>query len=159
LNFSSQALYSSPIGTLHLKADGESLTAAHFSNEKSDVSSIHQSDHPVIQQAIRQLNEYFGGQRTAFDLPLSPSGTGFQQSVWKKLQEIPFGKTISYGGLAERLGDINKVRAVGKANGKNPIPVIIPCHRVIGADNKLIGYAGGIERKRWLLQHEGALLL
>ncbi|HEX6981620.1 MAG TPA: methylated-DNA--[protein]-cysteine S-methyltransferase [Balneolaceae bacterium] len=153
-----QTFYSSPVGILHLTANDEWLTAAHFSDEKPGTSA-HQSDHAVIQQAVRQLDEYFEGRRTTFDLPLAPAGTDFQQSVWTKLQEISFGQTITYGELAERLGDMNKVRAVGKANGQNPIPVIIPCHRVIGADNKLVGYAGGIERKRYLLQHEGALLL
>jgi methylated-DNA-[protein]-cysteine S-methyltransferase len=90
---------------------------------------------------------------------VKPAGTNFQRSVWKKLQDIPYGKTVTYGELAENLGDANKVRAVGKANGSNPIPIIIPCHRVIGADNKLVGYAGGISRKRYLLRHEGAILL
>ncbi|HET6527668.1 MAG TPA: methylated-DNA--[protein]-cysteine S-methyltransferase [Balneolaceae bacterium] len=155
---SNQTWYSSPVGILHLKTDGESLTAAHFSDAKPALAT-HPSNHLVIRQAITQLDEYFEGKRAAFDLPLAPDGTDFQQSVWKKLQEIPFGQTITYGELAEMLGDVNKVRAVGKANGKNPIPVIIPCHRVIGANNKLVGYGGGIENKRWLLQHEGALLL
>lgn len=143
---------------LQLKVDENALTAVHFPNEKPD-SVHHQSDHPFIQKVIQQLDEYFDGERTVFDLPLAPEGTEFQQSVWEELEKIPFGHIITYGELAQRLGDPNKVRAVGAANGQNPIPIIIPCHRVIGGDNKLVGYAGGIERKKQLLQHEGALLL
>ncbi|MDX1672165.1 MAG: methylated-DNA--[protein]-cysteine S-methyltransferase [Balneolaceae bacterium] len=109
--------------------------------------------------ASDQLTAYFTGHRRKFDLPLDPDGTGFQRRVWSALQQIPYGSTVTYRQLSERLGDPQALRAVGKANGSNPIPVIIPCHRVIGADNRLVGYSGGIERKKWLLKHEGALLL
>lgn len=153
-----KAWYSSPVGILQLNVDETSLTAVRFPNEKPD-SVHHQSDHPIIQKVIQQLDEYFEDERTVFDLPLAPEGTEFQQVVWEELERIPFGHTITYGELAQRLGDPNKVRAVGAANGQNPIPIIIPCHRVIGGDNKLVGYAGGIERKKQLLLHEGALLL
>ena len=93
----------------------------------------------------------------AFDLPLDAHGTPFQQRAWSALREIPFGQTISYAELARRTGDVRAVRAVGAANGRNPIPIIVPCHRVIGADGSLVGFGGGLERKRWLLEHEGAL--
>lgn len=105
-----------------------------------------------------QLDEYFAGTREQFDLPLRPRGTDFQQRVWTGLLQIPFGATSTYGGLAARLGDRQASRAVGLANGKNPISIIVPCHRVIGADGSLTGYGGGLDRKLWLLRHEGALL-
>ncbi|MDX1637951.1 MAG: methylated-DNA--[protein]-cysteine S-methyltransferase [Balneolaceae bacterium] len=117
------------------------------------------SDNPVVTMATNQLREYFEGRRTVFDLPLNPSGSEFQVRVWKSLQSVGFGETVTYGQLAERLGDPDTVRAVGRANGQNPIPVVIPCHRVIGSNGMLVGYSGGIERKEWLLKHEGALLL
>ena len=101
---------------------------------------------------------YFARARTAFDLPLDPPGTAFQRRVWSALRTIPYGTTVSYGELARRLGDVRATRAVGAANGKNPIPIIVPCHRVIGARGELTGFGGGLDRKRWLLEHEGALL-
>ena len=113
----------------------------------------------ILNEAITQLEAYFHGKLTVFELPLAPQGTDFQQLVWENLRDIPYGQTITYGGLAERLGDANKVRAVGTANGQNPIPIVIPCHRVVGANQQLVGYSGGIERKKFLLKHEGALLL
>ena len=103
---------------------------------------------------MRELDEYFAGQRTEFTLPLAPSGTDFQQSAWKVLCGIPFGETISYGEQARRLGNPNAVRAVGGANGRNPIGIIVPCHRVIGADGSLTGFGGGMDVKRTLLDHE-----
>nr|WP_212747575.1 methylated-DNA--[protein]-cysteine S-methyltransferase [Fodinibius saliphilus] len=113
----------------------------------------------IQKQVKSELKEYFDGERNRFSIPVMPSGTIFQKSVWNKLQQLPFGQTITYGELAKRLGDTNKVRAVGRASGKNPIPIIIPCHRVIGINNNLIGYAGGVNRKKFLLKHEGTLLL
>jgi methylated-DNA-[protein]-cysteine S-methyltransferase len=107
-------------------------------------------------EASRQLQAYFAGERREFDLPLAPYGSDFQRRVWSALLEIPYGETISYLELARRLGDPRAVRAVGSANGRNPISIIIPCHRVIGADGSLVGYGGGLERKRWLLRHEAA---
>lgn len=111
------------------------------------------------ESARTQLKEYFDGNRHTFQLDLEPDGTEFEQKVWAHLSDIQCGTTVSYGQIAAKLGDKNSAQAVGSANGKNPIAVVIPCHRVIGANNDLTGYAGGIERKEWLLKHEGALLL
>ncbi|MGD8427153.1 MAG: methylated-DNA--[protein]-cysteine S-methyltransferase [Balneolaceae bacterium] len=152
-----KSFYDSPIGWLELTASNSFLEKIHFWETNPDPS--YQTNNDITLQTIIELEEYFDGQRTQFSVPVKPAGTNFQRSVWKKLQDIPYGKTVTYGELAENLGDANKVRAVGKANGSNPIPIIIPCHRVIGADNKLVGYAGGISRKRYLLRHEGAILL
>ncbi len=112
----------------------------------------------VLDKTEKQLKEYFAGSRTTFDLPLEPSGTDFQLSVWELLRKIPYGVTTSYGELARRLGEPKASRAVGAANGANPIPIIVPCHRVVGSKGELTGFGGGIERKRWLLEHEGALM-
>jgi methylated-DNA-[protein]-cysteine S-methyltransferase len=106
----------------------------------------------------KQLNEFFSGSRTEFDIEVAPDGTDFQQSVWSELQKIPFGQTVTYGDIAKRIGNPAASRAVGLANNKNPIPIIIPCHRVIGANGKLVGFAGGLETKKSLLIHEGLLL-
>jgi methylated-DNA-[protein]-cysteine S-methyltransferase len=108
----------------------------------------------VIDETVSQLNDYFEGKRTDFTFKLNPSGTEFQQKVWKGLLEIPFGKTISYLELSEKLGDVKAIRAVATANGKNPLWIVVPCHRVIGTDGSLTGYAGGLWRKKWLLEHE-----
>jgi methylated-DNA-[protein]-cysteine S-methyltransferase len=108
-----------------------------------------------LPEAVRQLREYFAGERRAFDLPLCLSGTDFQKLVWRQLTAIPFGETWSYGQLAKSLGNPSACRAVGLANGKNPIAIIVPCHRVIGADGTLTGFGGGLPRKEWLLTHEG----
>lgn len=149
--------FNSPIGWLKLVASEHSLTAIHYLENKPDRRLTPQ--HPVLEQATNQLSRYFGKELEHFTIPVSTQGTAFEKSVWEKLKNIPFGTTITYGELAKRLGNHNKVRAVGRANGKNPIPIIIPCHRVIGTNKKLIGYTGGIERKRDLLEHEGAILL
>ena len=109
----------------------------------------------LTQRCQQQLNEYFAGQRRVFDLPLEPQGTPFQRSIWVCLLRIPFGQTASYRAIAEMANNRQAVRAVGAANGKNPIGIIVPCHRVIGSDGTLTGYAGGLERKAWLLEHEG----
>jgi len=101
-----------------------------------------------------QLQEYFDGERQQFDLNLNPEGTAFQKKVWEALQHIPYGKTMTYLGLSQRLGDVKAIRAVANANGKNPLWIIVPCHRVIGSDGSLTGYAGGLHRKQWLLEHE-----
>jgi methylated-DNA-[protein]-cysteine S-methyltransferase len=112
----------------------------------------------VLVRAREQLEEYFAGTRTAFDLPLAADGSAFERRVWDLLRTLPYGTTTSYGVLARRLGDAKATRAVGAANGRNPIPIIVPCHRVVGARGELTGFGGGLERKRWLLEHEGALL-
>lgn len=150
--------YNSPVGTLLLKASEEALLSIEFS-DRADGNSLSDISSEIIRRTVTQLEEYFEGNRKTFDLHLSPEGTDFQQRVWEALQEIPYGQTKTYAGLSVQLGDPKAVRAVGTANGKNPIPIIIPCHRVIGANNNLTGYAGGIERKRWLLKHESAILL
>ena len=113
-------------------------------------------DDAAFADAQTQLGEYFAGERTEFDLPLHLLGTAFQRRVWTALLAIPFGETTSYGALAARLGLVNAARAVGWANGQNPVPIVVPCHRVIGADGSLTGYGGGLDAKRWLLSHEAA---
>ena len=113
----------------------------------------------ILRAAAAQLREYFAGVRTVFDLPLDPPGTPFQKSAWEILRTIPFGQTMTYGEQARRLGGANKARAVGAANGRNPLPIIVPCHRVIGADGSLTGFAAGVERKAWLLRHEAAIVI
>ena len=110
-----------------------------------------------LQEAVSQLNEYFSGERNAFDLHLNPQGTDFQKKVWKSLEEIPFGKTRTYLEQAKILGDVKTIRAVAAANGKNPLWIVLPCHRVIGSDGSLTGYAGGLWRKKWLLEHENPM--
>lgn len=147
-----------PLGFLQLKANEQGLIAINYYDDEPPESS-NQHQLPVLKKTMNQLTEYFEGQRKSFDISLVLKGTNFQQKVWKQLQQIPYGQTITYSELAKRLGDSQKARAVAGANGLNPIPIIIPCHRVIGADNKLTGYSGGIERKQFLLQLEGALLL
>lgn len=149
----------SPIGPLLLIGDGVALTGLHMANGKHPVAiEPHwQHDDGVFATAGDQLTAYFDNRRQVFDLPLKPAGTPFQQRVWTALLAIPFGQVESYGALARRIGKPTASRAVGMANGRNPISIIVPCHRVIGADGSLTGYGGGIERKRWLLTHEGWL--
>ena len=146
-----------PLGDVLLVAVDGALVKAHFAPfEAPDVPETPQE--PVLVEASRQLAEHFAGERRSFDLPLAPPGTAFQQRVWEELRRIPYGTTTTYGELALRLGDRKAVRAVGLANGRNPIAVVVPCHRVIGSDGKLRGYAGGIERKQRLLALEDASL-
>jgi methylated-DNA-[protein]-cysteine S-methyltransferase len=120
----------------------------------SDAGELSKTIPTVLQEAISQINDYFEGKRTDFTFKLNPSGTPFQQKVWKGLLDIPFGKTMSYLELSKKLGDVKAIRAVASANGKNPLWIVVPCHRVIGADGSLTGYAGGLWRKKWLLEHE-----
>ncbi|MEZ4857261.1 MAG: methylated-DNA--[protein]-cysteine S-methyltransferase [Flavobacteriaceae bacterium] len=144
----------SPIGVLVLKGSKESLLSVSF----CDVPKKKSKDIPqILVETMTQLTEYFEGKRTAFNLPLKPQGTPFQKKVWTQLQQIPYGKTSSYQEMANTLGDPKVIRAAAAANGKNPIAIIIPCHRVIGSDGSLTGYAGGLHRKKWLLQHESPL--
>lgn len=143
-----------PIGYLRILSNGNGITSIKF----MDFDGPEDPD-AYTESARTQLREYFDGKRDLFDLPLLPEGTDFEHKVWDQLMNIPVGTTTSYGNIASHLGDKNYSQAVGSANGKNPIAVVIPCHRVIGSDNKLVGYAGGMERKEWLLKHEGALLL
>ncbi len=145
------AYFNSPVGTLEIKGDENGLVSLHFLNTEEEKTSIISE---YLQPTITQLQEYFEGTRTEFQLKLNPEGTTFQKRVWEQLQEIPFAKTVSYQEIANRLGDPKVIRAAASANGKNPISIIIPCHRVIGSDGSLTGYAGGLHRKKWLLAHE-----
>lgn len=149
----------SPLGDLLLTGDGVALTRLYMTDQKyaDSVDPAWKRDDRLFKSATAQLDAYFAGTLAQFDLTLAPQGTEFQQSVWKALLDIPFGQTESYGSLATRLGKPGASRAVGLANGRNPISIIIPCHRVIGANGSLTGYGGGIDRKRWLLRHERAL--
>lgn len=146
------AYYNSPLGDLEITSRDGKIAGVSFHNaERSpDVMT------PEIEQCIIELDEYFYRGRKFFNVEVDPSGTEFQKKVWHELVSIPYGKTISYLELAMRIGDINSVRAVGLANGQNPVAIIIPCHRVIGKNGELIGYGGGMDKKLWLLQHEGA---
>jgi methylated-DNA-[protein]-cysteine S-methyltransferase len=143
--------YNSPIGPLSIYSVNHFITEIIYKDEPDKVNST-----PVIDKCIKQLDEYFMGTREVFDIAMLPSGTPFQKKVWLRLMKIPFGTIISYKDLAIDLGDVKLVRAVGSANGQNPIPVIVPCHRVIGSDGSLVGYAGGKDKKEWLLRHEKA---
>ncbi|MCB0275647.1 MAG: methylated-DNA--[protein]-cysteine S-methyltransferase [Calditrichaeota bacterium] len=147
--------YQCPIGWVHLHASENALTGLYFRDDRPVGPT---EANPILDKAIAQVEAYFKKELTRFDVPLEPQGTEFQKKVWQKLADIPFGRTLTYGQLARMMGDPNKMRAVGSANGKNPISLILPCHRVIGSNGKLIGYGGGLWRKEWLLQHEGALL-
>jgi methylated-DNA-[protein]-cysteine S-methyltransferase len=149
----------SRIGKLTLVATDLGLRAVKWPNEREGRLSmppelISTEDHPVLQVAVLQLEEYFAGSRTSFDLPLDLRGTEFQQLAWRALASIPYGETTSYGVQAERIGRPRAVRAIGAANGRNPISIILPCHRVVGANGSLTGFAGGIETKRELLAFE-----
>lgn len=155
----------SPVGDLLVAAEDAGLTLIHFEQHRHPVAVDASWRHvggargpalDAIAAARSQLNEYFAGARRTFDLPLAAHGTPFQARVWTALRDIPFGAAVSYAELARRIGSPDAVRAVGAANGRNPLSIVVPCHRVIGADGSLTGFGGGIERKRWLLDHEGA---
>ena len=145
----------SPVGRLLLEADDLALTSIIF--DEGSLAGETATASSVLIDTLKQLNEYFDGKRKQFDLPLAPEGTDFQQQVWRLVSGVAFGETKSYGELAHQLGSPDYSRAVGLANGRNPIPIIIPCHRIIGANGQLTGYAGGLERKKWLLLHEQRL--
>jgi methylated-DNA-[protein]-cysteine S-methyltransferase len=150
----------SPLGRLLLTSDGSALTGLYTAPERKSQSTAGWAQDAGIAPlaaTLCQLSEYFAGTRREFDLPLRLDGTPFQTRVWRELLEIPYGETWSYGQLAKRIGNPSASRAVGLANGRNPISILVPCHRVIGADGSLTGYGGGLERKSWLLAHEGAL--
>jgi methylated-DNA-[protein]-cysteine S-methyltransferase len=153
----------SPIGPLTVVAENEAVTCIYMDDQQyrpDGADRVEKFGHPdrgdsvALKEAERQLVEYFAGDRTDFDLPLAPEGTPFQRRVWHALCEIPYGETISYGELARRIGQPSASRAVGLANGKNPISIVVPCHRVIGASGTLVGYGGGLERKQTLLDLE-----
>jgi methylated-DNA-[protein]-cysteine S-methyltransferase len=151
-------LLPSPLGVLRVQGDGEFLTALSLHGPRGlpplPPGARQAPGH--FAAAAAQLRDYFAGRRTAFDLPLRPVGTPFQHRVWAALQQIPYGQTLSYGELAQRLGQPGGARAVGLANGQNPLAIVVPCHRVIGANGALTGYAAGLAHKRWLLAHEAS---
>lgn len=142
----------SPLGITKIVGDENGISKISV-HDDGEVSSIIPS---VLQEAVQQLHDYFLSKRNTFDFKLNPQGTEFQQKVWQELLKIPFGKTISYLDLSKKLGDVKAIRAVASANGKNPLWIVVPCHRVIGTDGSLTGYAGGLIRKKWLLEHESA---
>lgn len=149
----------SPVGQLRIVASGTGVRAVLWPTDDASrvplPPDIEESDsHPILGRATRELSEYFAGERQRFEVALDPEGTDFQQRAWIALRAIPYGDTVSYGEQAERMGDKNKARAVGAANGRNPVSIIVPCHRVVGSNGSLTGFAGGIEAKRWLLAHE-----
>ena len=148
----------SPIGQLTLTAVGGSLTGVHMHEQRHapKIPATYKRDDAGLKHVVAQLHAYFAGELSVFDLPMTMLGTEFQRQVWTGLCEIPYGETISYGELARRVGNPKASRAVGLANGRNPLAIIVPCHRVIGADGGLTGYGGGLERKVWLLEHEAA---
>jgi methylated-DNA-[protein]-cysteine S-methyltransferase len=143
------AYYKTPFGWLRLRASDDAVTEINFVSESGP-----SDEHPVLQLCREQLDEYFMGARRHFDFPMHQDGTEFQQRVWNELVQVPFGRTISYMQLSKRIGDPKAVRAVGLANGRNNLAIVVPCHRVIGSNSSLTGYAGGLAAKQWLLAHE-----
>ena len=139
-----------PLGTAKIEGDTNGVSVISIREEGEISKKI-----PIeLKEVVLQLQEYFAGKRTQFNFELNPKGTDFQKKVWKALLEIPYGKTTSYLELSKKLGDVKAIRAVASANGKNPLWIVVPCHRVIGSDGSLTGYAGGLWRKKWLLEHE-----
>lgn len=150
--------HSSPLGTLLVASTSLGISGIYFEEHrhfKGKEGWQHAPEHEHLLAATRQLDDYFAGKRRAFDLPLDMAGTDFQRAVWQQLVAIPFGQSITYGQQAQRMGKPNATRAVGTANGRNPVSIVVPCHRVIGASGAMTGYAGGLERKRYLLALEG----
>ena len=144
------AFIESPLGITKIVGDEEGISIISILSEGEISTKIPKN----LKACVSQLQEYFKGERNHFDLKLNPKGTDFQQRVWQELLNIPYGKTMSYMDLSKKLGDVKAIRAVASANGKNPLWIIVPCHRVIGTDGSLTGYAGGLWRKKWLLEHE-----
>lgn len=151
-----QTLYNSPLGLIKIIANAKGIIQIDFVDKKMKTVS-QKTENIHLKECIKQIDEYFQGKRKKFELKLNLQGTDFQKKVWKELLKIPFGKTISYGEVAKRIKNPKAVRAVGQAVGKNPISIVVPCHRVIGSDGSLTGYASGLHRKKWLLKHEGIL--
>ena len=144
------AYIKTPLGTAKITGDEQGIASISILEEGTITKKIPKD----LKEAVNQLQDYFNGKRTSFHFKLNPKGTEFQQKVWNALLEIPFGKTVSYMDITKKLGDVKAIRAVASANGKNPLWIVIPCHRVIGTDGSLTGYAGGLWRKKWLLEHE-----
>jgi methylated-DNA-[protein]-cysteine S-methyltransferase len=147
----------SPLGPLRLVSNGSGLTAIEFPGRHRPTADQCEGSDAVLRQARQQLQEYFSGTRREFELPLAATGTAFQQRVWQALTDIPYGELRSYSDLARHIGKPQAVRAVGAANGRNPLPIVVPCHRVIGSDGSLTGFAGGLAAKQLLLEMEGAI--
>jgi len=146
-----ECIIKSPLGFTKIIGDADGISSISILNsDEKETDIIPES----LEDCVHQLNEYFEGERTHFDLKLNPEGTDFQKRVWDALQSIPYGKSVSYLELSKELGDVKAIRAVANANGKNPLWIVVPCHRVIGSDGSLTGYAGGLHRKQWLLEHE-----
>lgn len=144
------AYLKTPLGITKITGDKNGISIISIADE----GEISETIPTVLQEGVLQLQEYLEGKRASFDFKLNPKGTEFQQKVWQALLDIPFGKTMSYLDLSKKLGDVKAIRAVASANGKNPLWIVVPCHRVIGTDGSLTGYAGGLWRKKWLLEHE-----
>jgi len=144
------AFIKTPLGIAKITGDEQGIASISILEEGTISKKIPKD----LKEATNQLQDYFNGKRTSFDFKLNPQGTEFQQKVWQALLEIPFGKTVSYMDITKKLGDVKAIRAVASANGKNPLWIVVPCHRVIGTDGSLTGYAGGLWRKKWLLEHE-----
>jgi len=144
------AFIESPLGITKIVGDENGISEISVLSEGKKTAKIPKN----LQQCVSQLREYFDGQRQQFNFKINPQGTEFQQKVWQELLNIPFGKTMSYLDLSKKLGDVKAIRAVASANGRNPLWIVVPCHRVIGTDGSLTGYAGGLWRKKWLLEHE-----
>lgn len=143
--------YKTPIGIAEIIGNNDGISSISVLDNEVEIPT----NIPIsLQECVQQLDEYFKGERTTFTIKLNPKGTEFQQKVWKELSQVPFGKTKTYLEQSKKLGDVKAIRAVASANGKNPIWIVIPCHRIIGSDGSLTGYAGGIWRKKWLLEHE-----
>ena len=155
------AFISSPLGVVRITGDDAGVSTISCTDVSVDVRAEHQPpelNHAgPVQQAVDQLTAYFAGTHQTFDFPMTPAGTTFQQSIWRLLTTVPFGKTLSYLTLSRQLGDEKAIRAVAAANSRNPLWIVVPCHRIIGSDGSLTGYAGGLWRKQWLLEHEGSL--
>lgn len=146
-----ECIINSPLGYTKIVGDAEGITSIIVLNSEEKCTDIIV---PELEDCVQQLQEYFDGKRQKFSFKINPNGTDFQKRVWQELLTIPYGKTTSYLNLSKQLGDVKAIRAVANANGKNPLWIVIPCHRVIGSDGSLTGYAGGLHRKQWLLEHE-----
>ena len=147
----SECFINSPLGITKITGDENGIASISVLDSEEEITHIIPEE---LQDCVYQLNEYFEGTRKQFNLKLNPQGTDFQQDIWKLLQAIPYGKTTSYLELSKKFGDAKAIRAVANANGKNPLWIVVPCHRVIGSNGSLTGYAGGLHRKQWLLEHE-----
>ena len=155
---STKTYFQTPLGWIEIQASDDAVTSVVFSGKQGTEERNSKAASAILTECVNQLDGYFNGRLLKFDLPVKQEGTLFQQNVWSVLTGIPFGKTVSYGDVAKKLNNPQAVRAVGAANGKNKVWIIVPCHRVIGANGSLTGYAGGISRKKWLLEHEAKIV-